>query len=254
MYTEMERFNSYVDAFKRWFPQKVHSKETVAKLTLVKDKKLSGHAGREYRVNIGDLSGVADVFVTRRRFYAVVFLNTKKDDEQNEERFLSSFTLPERILEAPATVAAQQSENQTGAATPPETKPPKKQSADDDALPKQENASDTGNTDVTAANPTSEAQKRKAPISGGVLNGKALSLPKPDYPAEARAAGATGTVVVQVTVDEQGSVIAAKAVSGPQLLHQASVNAALQARFQPTFLMGEAVKVTGMITYNFVRQ
>jgi hypothetical protein len=37
-----------------------------------------------------------------------------------------------------------------------------------------------------------------APISAGVLNGKAIDLPKPPYPPAARAAKAGGTVVVQV--------------------------------------------------------
>src|SRR6476659_5299406 len=49
----------------------------------------------------------------------------------------------------------------------------------------------------------------RAPISGGVLNGKAISLPKPGYPAIAKAAHASGTVVVQVVIDENGSVISA---------------------------------------------
>jgi protein TonB len=94
----------------------------------------------------------------------------------------------------------------------------------------------------------------KAPISGGVLNGKAISLPKPPYPAIARAAHASGTVTVQVTIDESGKVISAHAVSGHPLLQQAAVQAALQARFTPTQLSGQPVKVTGVIQYNFVAQ
>src|SRR5258705_6944039 len=35
-------------------------------------------------------------------------------------------------------------------------------------------------------------------ISGGVLNGKAISLPKPAYPPIAKAAKASGVVIVQV--------------------------------------------------------
>jgi len=58
----------------------------------------------------------------------------------------------------------------------------------------------------------------RAPISGGVLNGKAISLPKPAYPPIARQAHASGTVVVQVTIDENGNVISARAVSGHPLL------------------------------------
>ena len=94
----------------------------------------------------------------------------------------------------------------------------------------------------------------RAPISGGVLNGKAISLPKPAYPPIARQAHAAGTVVVQVTIDENGNVISASAVSGHPLLRAVAVAAAHGARFSPTKLSGQPVKVTGVITYNFVAQ
>lgn len=89
-------------------------------------------------------------------------------------------------------------------------------------------------------------------VSGGVLNGKATSLPKPAYPPAARAVRAGGSVNVQVTISESGSVISASAVSGHPLLQAAAVSAARGARFSPTTLSGQAVKVTGVITYNFV--
>ena len=91
-----------------------------------------------------------------------------------------------------------------------------------------------------------------AKIEGGVLNGKALELPPPAYPAVARAARASGTVTVQVLIDEQGNVIAAHAVEGHPLLQAAAVAAARQARFSPTTLEGEPVRVTGVIQYKFV--
>lgn len=94
----------------------------------------------------------------------------------------------------------------------------------------------------------------RAPISGGVLNGKAISLPKPAYPPIARQAHASGTVVVQVTIDENGNVISAAAVSGHPLLRAVAAAAARGARFSPTKLSGQPVKVTGVITYNFVAQ
>ena len=94
----------------------------------------------------------------------------------------------------------------------------------------------------------------RAPISGGVLNGKAISLPKPAYPPIARAAHAAGTVTVQVLIDENGNVVSAKAVSGHPLLQAVAVSAARQARFSPTKLSGQPVKVTGVIQYNFVAQ
>jgi protein TonB len=94
----------------------------------------------------------------------------------------------------------------------------------------------------------------RAPISGGVLNGKALSLPKPPYPQIAKAAHAAGTVVVQVLIDENGNVVSARAVSGHPLLQAVAVAAARGARFSPTKLSGQPVKVTGVIQYNFVAQ
>jgi len=100
-------------------------------------------------------------------------------------------------------------------------------------------------------NPTVSSSPR-APISGGILNGKAISLPKPPYPAIAKAAHASGTVVVQIIVDERGCVISARAVGGHPLLQAAAVAAARQACFSPTRLSGEPVKVSGVITYNFL--
>lgn len=91
-------------------------------------------------------------------------------------------------------------------------------------------------------------------INGGVLNGKATSLPPPDYPTIARQAKATGTVAVQITIDEGGNVIVAEAVSGHPLLRAAAVKAARDAKFSPTRLSGQPVRVNGVLTYNFVAQ
>jgi protein TonB len=117
----------------------------------------------------------------------------------------------------------------------------------------------TGPTRVNIAEdppppPEPKATPPRAPISGGVLNGKAISLPKPAYPPIARQAHASGTVTVQVTIDENGNVISAHAVSGHPLLQAVAVAAARGARFSPTKLSGQPVKVTGIITYNFVAQ
>ena len=89
-------------------------------------------------------------------------------------------------------------------------------------------------------------------VSGGVVNGKAIELIKPIYPAAAIAAGASGAVNVQVTIDENGDVIDAKAVSGHVLLQEVAVTAARATKFTPTLLSGARVKVTGMIVYNFI--
>lgn len=89
------------------------------------------------------------------------------------------------------------------------------------------------------------------PVSGGVLNGKAISLPKPTYPIAAKNTRISGVVVVEVVIDVNGKVISARAVSGPGLLQQAAVQAAHQARFSPTLVSDQPVKVVGTISYNF---
>nr|MBA3768735.1 energy transducer TonB [Acidobacteriota bacterium] len=89
------------------------------------------------------------------------------------------------------------------------------------------------------------------PVSGGILNGKATELPKPEYPELAKRAHAGGMVSVEVVIDETGKIISARAVSGPPLLREAAVKAALRARFSPTKLSGQPVKISGLINYNF---
>jgi TonB family protein len=89
-------------------------------------------------------------------------------------------------------------------------------------------------------------------VSGGVLNGKATSLPMPAYPPAAKAVNAGGAVSVQVSVSEDGRVISATAVSGHPLLRSAAEAAAREATFSSTLLNGQPVKITGVLTYNFV--
>lgn len=248
-YTEFARFNSYVDAFKGFFPPKIRSKETLVKMVLESSRPFRGYTGRSYKMTLGDLSGSVNAFVTKKRFYAIVSLNTKKDDAL-AEKFLSSFELPERPPDAPKTAEGDANNAQPGQ---------KVQSEGEVAQPA--NGAE-GNTEQAANGgpgpdkvgsqvPTSSQgnQKPKGPIAGGMLNSKAIYLPQPEVPA----GEASGVVLVQVLIDEQGSVIDARPVSGPQHLHAVAVNAARLARFTPTLLMGEPVKVSGTLSYNFAR-
>ncbi len=102
--------------------------------------------------------------------------------------------------------------------------------------------------------PTPKPVPKNTVVSLGVANAKALSLPKPSYPAIAKAAGAFGVVQVQISLDETGKVTSARPLSGHPLLQAEAVRAAYQARFSPTLLSGQPVKATGIINYNFVRQ
>ena len=142
--------------------------------------------------------------------------------------------------DAAANTAAAKRSPEPAAAAKPEPQP--------GAAPAPASAS---GEEARSAKAATGGESSKVPVSGGVLNGKALSLPVPIYPAAAKTYGASGQVVVEVTIDEQGKIIEARAVSGHPFLQQAAVNAARQARFSPAKLSGAPVKVKGTINYVF---
>lgn len=111
-------------------------------------------------------------------------------------------------------------------------------------------------TPTPTPKPTPSATPPPVPkiVSQGVVNGKAVNLVKPPYPPAAKAVRASGAVNVQVTIDENGNVISASAVSGHALLKAAAEQAARASKFSPTLLSGQKVKVTGVIVYNFTAQ
>ncbi|HKE59369.1 MAG TPA: energy transducer TonB [Pyrinomonadaceae bacterium] len=107
---------------------------------------------------------------------------------------------------------------------------------------------------VQIVDPPPAPEKPKATpktISKGVITGLALALPKPNYPPIAKKLGIQGTVAVQVLIDETGQVVSAKAISGSSFLTGEAQKAAYQARFSPTRLSDQPVKVSGVITYKF---
>ena len=113
----------------------------------------------------------------------------------------------------------------------------------------------TPNVDVGTPPPPAQVIKpRPQVIRKTVLNGEAISLPKPVYPPIAKQTRVQGPVTIQVLVDEQGRVVSANVVKGDPRLAHAARQAAMQARFSPTMLGDQPVKVSGVITYNFVLQ
>ncbi len=104
--------------------------------------------------------------------------------------------------------------------------------------------------------PTPEATPvpKMIKVSGGVMQGSATKKVQPQYPPIAKAARAAGAVQVQVTISEEGRVIAADVVSGHPLLRDAALQAARQWMFRPTELSGVPVKVQGILTFNFTLQ
>ncbi len=113
------------------------------------------------------------------------------------------------------------------------------------ALGKDENDSKT-----TSSNQTVLPKSMPA----GVINIKAIDLPEPNYPADAKAAGAGGAVTLKVEVDENGSVLSAQTVSGHSLLRPAAEQATRNTKFKPITFNGKPVKISGILVFNFAAQ
>jgi len=106
----------------------------------------------------------------------------------------------------------------------------------------------------TVVSPSASANveaPKKITVSGGVLQGSAIKRVQPPYPAIAKNARASGAVQVQILISETGEVIDATVIAGHPLLRDAALQAARQWLFKPTELSGVAVKVQGILTFNF---
>ncbi|MCO6510894.1 MAG: TonB family protein [Aridibacter famidurans] len=130
------------------------------------------------------------------------------------------------------------------------------QVAEEDEMMEPEPQAPTSDEGGDTSMKVSEVEERSPPsapkrIAKGVLNELAIDLPAPEYPAAARAVGASGVVNVAVVISKDGDLISANAVSGHPLLRSAAVDAARRARFNPTLDEGVPVEVSGTIVYNF---
>lgn len=214
-------FDVFVKGVKRSF----ESKETDSPVTLVFDRQLRSNEGNggQYQITLRNHKGVVRLVETEKVFYAVMVIGAG-DDSVEVKRFMSSF--------APGSINS--NSESTGVIVDPS----------DYRRPVDEPKS------VRAEIMPPEPWPRVfIPINGGVLNGKAMSLPKPEHPNEA--GDHSGTVEVQVVIDEQGKVILAEAPTGPASLREAALKAAWKARFAPTKLRGQPAKVSGRVIYNF---
>lgn len=119
------------------------------------------------------------------------------------------------------------------------------------------------NAKTTSPTPSSTASPKPSPsptkttpsnVNIGVMNSRARELRKPAYPPIAKQMGASGQVVVQISIDEEGNVVAAKAVSGHMLLRTPAEAAARQSLFNPVKVNDRAIRASGMVVYNFINQ
>jgi len=102
-----------------------------------------------------------------------------------------------------------------------------------------------------AARPNPPDKNKPVRLISNVLQGKAIERVSPVYPVIAKQIKLQGEVAVEVVVSPTGQVESARVISGHQLLATCSAEAARHWRFEPTFLNGQPVRVTGIITFVF---
>jgi periplasmic protein TonB len=101
--------------------------------------------------------------------------------------------------------------------------------------------------------PTPPLEKPKEPlrVGGKVLPPRRLYTPPPEYPVLARQARVEGDVVLDATLDAQGSVTNLTVISGPQLLYAAALQAVKTWKYEPVYLNGEPVPISMEVTVHF---
>jgi TonB family protein len=215
----LSSFESFVTGIEYSF--RTRQGEVIGSLVPDQAVALSEGEGRQYRVQLGGYPGVLRLVGKDNAFYVLMVVGAD-ENEADTQRFLSSFVVGpvNTSLDSSGVIVD----------TPPNA---------------------TQIEEALKALPLGPWSHRGAPISGGILNGKAVSLPVPEYPAAARLTGDSGEVAVQIIIDELGNVAWAGAAEGPATLREAAETSAWKARFTPTKLMGQPIKVSGRIIYNF---
>ncbi len=104
---------------------------------------------------------------------------------------------------------------------------------------------------TTPATTTTQTTTTTEPTNFGALNRFANRLMTPVYPTIERQRNTEGLVMVEVSLDETGKVVSAKAVSGPRGLRQAAEDAVRKSKFNPVVVDNKSVKANGFINFNF---
>ena len=102
---------------------------------------------------------------------------------------------------------------------------------------------------VTVAPPKKPAGPVR--ISGGVMQGQILNKVNPTYPAIARSARLSGTVVLSAQISKSGAIENLSVISGPAMLQGAAIDAVKQWKYKPYLLNGEPTEVNTTVTVNF---
>ncbi len=99
--------------------------------------------------------------------------------------------------------------------------------------------------------PAENVVKDTSPVQVGSLIEYATAKVSPTYPPAAKTMRMTGTVKVEVLLNEDGSIAEVQKTSGPSMLQRAAVDALKKWKFKPFVRDGQAVKASGFVSFNF---
>jgi protein TonB len=89
------------------------------------------------------------------------------------------------------------------------------------------------------------------PRPGVTTRSESLKQVQPEYPSIARVAGQKGVVTVEVSINERGDVVSARAIAGPPMLRDSATAAARRWKFKPATRDGKPITSTSTISFNF---
>jgi TonB family protein len=120
---------------------------------------------------------------------------------------------------------------------------------------------------VVSYSPPSSPEVDSAETTGGIVGGakedadrpvrvigtmktpRLLKKVEPVYSKDARKAGVQGTIIVQVTTDNQGNVVDAKVIKSTPLLDSAVIDAVRQWVYEPMIIEGKPRRAILIVTF-----
>lgn len=159
-----------------------------------------------------------------------------------------------------ASTSNTSSSNQTSSSNPSQQPAPPSSNPSAQPTPSSANTSSGNSSNQNSQQSSGMNQTRdttaKTPADGqplevGSLLERAAKRVTPLYPQTARTSRTTGVVVVHLIIKENGEVEKVMSSRGPELLKRAAEDAARRWRFRPTVIEGQAVRVSGYISFNF---
>jgi TonB family protein len=98
------------------------------------------------------------------------------------------------------------------------------------------------------------AQLHALKVGAGIRPPTRIHNVHPEYPADARAAGVQGVVVIDCLIDTTGHVASTRVLRSVPALDAAALDAVRQWEYQPVLLNGAPVPVLMTVTVNFTLQ